>query len=384
MTNIILTPEQNECVNTISALFKTGSSLMTIIGRAGTGKTTIVRSIIEELGMNFDTNVAFVAYTGKAALVLRQKGNPASTIHSLIYNSYKDKFGNFHSKLKKELEGFYRVIVIDEISMVDQDLLEDVMSFGVPVIALGDDAQLPPIYKNKNQCMENPDFRLTQIHRQAAENTIIKFSDEIANKNILTSKYNDSYIRTVGKDELSMSMLNWADQIICSTHAVRKQFNAMIREDRGFTSKYPEVGDKVICQQNYKDVTGDNGDFLVNGMTGHIYQILDSDYNSFNPWMEVVFKPEYDTDAIFNFRIDLSPFDGKKEYWNRKNTAPNQIRCSFDFGYAITGYKSQGSEWDKVLVYAIDAFGEKKKHLYTMLTRAAKQVVWVQVEEVPL
>lgn len=374
-----LTEEQLECIDTITALYRNRYPVMTIVGRAGTGKTTIVKHIVENLGINFHTEVAFVAYTGKAALVLRQKGNPASTIHQLIYKAFKNREGDWVFKKKEALDNpKLKLIVIDEISMVDEKLLDEIKSFGIPIIALGDSAQLPPIYSSMNAYISNPDFTLTQIHRQAAENTIIKFGEEIATGQTLTSQYNDAYIRTIEREDLSVGMLEWADQVICCTHKTRQMLNAEMRKSRGFTGKYPEIGDKVICLQNYHHIVGTNGDPLVNGMIGHISEILVKPTNTvMNPWMKVVFRPDYDPVSSYEIVIDLSEIAGVKPYENRGRN-PRTTRCLFDFGYAITSYKSQGSQWDKVLIYSSDMFGDKKKHAYTMLTRAAKQVVWVQ------
>lgn len=374
-----LTKEQLDCISTISALYRNGYPVMTIVGRAGTGKTTIVKHIVENLNIDFESEVAYVAYTGKAALVLRQKGNPASTIHRLIYNSYKNKNGEWVFKKKEELENpNLKLIIIDEISMVDEKLLEEIKSYGVPIIALGDAAQLPPIYASMSNYLMNPDFRLTTIHRQAAENTIIEFGEEIATTGRLWSEYNDDYIKTVSKEDLSMGMLNWADQVICCTHKTRHMLNAEMRKSRGFTSKYPEVGDKIICLHNYHYILAANGDPLVNGMIGHVSEILIPPVeNTMNPYMKIVFRPDYDPVASYEIMVDLSEIVNQKPYDNRTKN-PKTTRCLFDFGYAITSYKSQGSQWNKVLIYSADMFGDKKKHAYTMLTRAAEKVVWVQ------
>src|SRR5213078_5055573 len=114
-----------------------------LFGYAGTGKTTLAR----HLAQGVDGKVLFAAFTGKAALVMRAKGcSGASTIHSLIYRAREsgEETPNFElwddSPASKAA-----LIVIDECSMVDAEPGRDLMSFGVPLLVLGDPAQLPPI-----------------------------------------------------------------------------------------------------------------------------------------------------------------------------------------------------------------------------------------------
>ena len=117
--------------------------LFRLFGYAGTGKTTLAR----HLAAHIDGEVKFAAFTGKAALVMRRKGcDGASTIHSLIYRARESGEETPTFELWDDAPASKaKLIVIDECSMVDAELGRDLMSFGVPVLVLGDPAQLPPI-----------------------------------------------------------------------------------------------------------------------------------------------------------------------------------------------------------------------------------------------
>src|SRR5258705_11374511 len=148
-----------------------------LFGYAGTGKTTLARHIAESV----DGKVLFAAFTGKAALVMRSKGcQGATTIHSLIYRPLESSVdtpsfalwdGSPASKAK--------LIVIDECSMVDADLGRDLQSFGVPLLVLGDPAQLPPIQGGGFFTDAEPDAMLTEVHRQAQNDPIVRMSMDI-------------------------------------------------------------------------------------------------------------------------------------------------------------------------------------------------------------
>lgn len=370
-----LTLIQEQKIAEIERFYKSGKDIITIAGPAGSSKTSIIKFVIDDLELRNST--AYVAFTGKAASVLRRKGLPATTIHRLIYDV---KFGRgFVYFLKKDfLPLNIRLIVVDEISMVGEKLLKDLLSFGIQIIALGDSYQLEPVKDATNGLLESPDIILTEQFRQSEDCYLFEFCTQIRKTgNYYDVKDGSKIVRKIRSSDLDTSMLNWADQVLCTTNATRKILNEEMRRLRGFTSEIPQVGDKMICLKNYDKVM-DEGytDSLFNGMIGYITQIYEVKDNAMNPYMDVEFRPDYDKNLVFNCRIDLGPFYGQAPF---KNTWKGAPRCSFDFGYAITVHKSQGSEYEKVLVY-FEPWGtdiNKKRLAYTAATRAEKKLVWV-------
>ena len=148
-----------------------------LFGYAGTGKTTLARHLAEHV----DGETAFGAFTGKAALVLRSKGcKDARTIHSMIYRP-KDVETEEPSFVltRTRPAAAASLIVIDECSMVDEELGRDLLSFGKKVLVLGDPAQLPPVKGGGYFTEAEPDVMLTEVHRQAADNPIIRLSMDV-------------------------------------------------------------------------------------------------------------------------------------------------------------------------------------------------------------
>lgn len=380
-----LTKEQLKCVDVVAKSYKI-QQIITIGGYSGTGKSTIISAIINKLNFNPE-EIVYATYTGKAALVLRRKNLPAITIHKLIYNCYKNqKTGEFTFIKKKELDEypFCRMIVIDEISMVGKKLLEDLLSFNIPILCLGDPFQLEPVKDLENNLLSSPDFLLTEIHRQKNKNSIVDFSFDLRTRATLKSSYNDENIRTILKDNISIGMLLWADQILCSTNKIRKYLNDEIRKAKDFEGVLPQVGDKLICNKNYHEILSNkNQESLVNGTIGYITNILNtSNKGLFDNYMDIEFRPEWDKEDYYLIRIDLNPFLGYAPYNDTNNKRYGKFsakkRIDVDFGYAITVHKSQGSEWDNVLVYSCDAFGDKHRLLYTAITRAKEKLIYIQ------
>lgn len=262
----------------------------------------------------------------------------------------------------------------------------------------GDPGQLPPINKNEdNHLLDIPHIFLDEIMRQEEQSEIIKLTMDLREGKPLTY-FKGKEVQILNKNELSTGMLQWADQIICATNATRIALNNQMRDllNRGSS---PEEGDKIICLRNYWDIFSEDGQPLVNGTIGTLH----NNYDSFFPIpsyitnnkihkINTVIGDFYSDDGITNFK-DLTmdkkmilkgePTLNFKESYKLSSNKKfmTKIPLSFTYGYAITGWKSQGSEWDNVLVieekFPFDK-EEHKKFLYTCATRAAKKLVIIK------
>ena len=167
--------EQDRALSAVAAWLKEPrAQVFRLFGYAGTGKTTLARHLAESV----DGEVAFGAFTGKAALVMRSKGcKDARTIHSLIYRAKEVESEEPSFELNEDSEAANAaLIVIDECSMVDEEFGRDLLSFGKKVLVLGDPAQLPPVKGGGYFTEAEPDVMLTEVHRQAADDPIIRLS----------------------------------------------------------------------------------------------------------------------------------------------------------------------------------------------------------------
>jgi len=200
------------------------SSIFRLFGYAGTGKTTLVKHLAEGV----DGKVLFAAFTGKAACVMRSKGcYSASTIHSLIYKARESGEEMPSFELWNDAPASKaKLIIIDECSMVDAELARVLMSFGVPLLVLGDPAQLPPIQGGGFFTDAEPDAMLTEVHRQARDNPIIRLSMDIRAGNPLAEgQYGDTQV--VRRAELDPKRVLGADQVLVGRNVTRKAYTGI-------------------------------------------------------------------------------------------------------------------------------------------------------------
>lgn len=391
---MILTAKQEQGLKIAIQRYKNNEPYTCIAGYAGTGKSTLVKFIVAALDID-ENYVAYVAYTGKAAKVLREKGcRDAMTAHRLLYQSFPRTDGTFYHKIKRPLDWPYKLIIVDEISMLPKELWDLLLSHNIHVICLGDPFQLPPIGED-NGVLKNPHIFLDEIMRQEEESEIIRLTMDIRDgKELKLFKGNE--VQIIHPRDIIGGMYGWADQIIVAKNITRRTINSQMRKMLFETdSEIPVEGDKIICLRNNWETINEIGDVLVNGTIGTISNIH---YNKNNPFLHPEMRADFLSDDYSEAEAKTSPLD---LYFNDLNidykllttgeetvTAKNFKRfpkifrpITFDYGYCITCHKSQGSEYNKVLVFEEYLKGnDHARWLYTAATRAKEKLVIVKGE----
>ena len=394
---MILTSKQEEGLKVAVARFKANEPWTCISGYAGSGKSTLVKFIINALNIPED-EVCYVAYTGKAATVLQQKGCAhAMTAHKLLYWASPTPSGKFVFRPKTKLEEKYQVIVVDEISMLPKTMWELLLRHKIYILALGDPEQLPPVDKDEdNHVLDNPHVFLDEIMRQAQESEIIRLSMHVREgKPLSTFEAKGEQVKIVSPSEVVAGMYGWADQILCATNAKRTFINDFVRKQKGFTSPEPQIGDKIISLRNHWDTLSESGTWaLTNGAIGTItnYNIDKKVFPRYiTPdvidYMMTDMKLE-DDDQFIRLPIDyqclktgIMALNNKQTFMVNKNDMLPEAPYEFAYAYAITTWKAQGSEWNKVLgfeeSFPYDA-DTHRRFLYTLITRAKEKLVLVK------
>ena len=381
---MVLTNGQEKGLKVAVERYRNHEPYTVIAGYAGTGKSTLVQFIINALNIS-SGDVCYIAYTGRAALILQEKGcENAMTAHRLLYYSKEKPDGTFEHKPRKTLEYNYKLIVVDEVSMLPDEMWKLLLSHHVYVIALGDPFQLPPV-DGESEILAHPHVFLDEIMRQAQDNEIIRFSMDIRARNPLTL-HKGSEVSVVTSCQINDAYYAGADQIIAAKNVTRSDINWHCRKIKYGPDipSYPIENEKVICLKNYWNIMSVQGEPLINGMIGNLNNISYQD--------SILFNDLFDKEMISDFYIeennkfhglfmDYKLFtDGKQtinsDNWQKYKGVPKPLL--FDFGYCITCHKSQGGEWDKVLVF--NEYMKDTDHarwLYTAATRAKKKLIVV-------
>jgi exodeoxyribonuclease-5 len=339
-----------------------------LFGFAGTGKTTLAR----EIGSNTNST-AFCAFTGKAAHVMRQRGcEGASTIHRMIYKPIFDEETQrfFYVRKRRDELSDVKLIVVDECSMVNKQLAEDLLSFNIPTLVAGDLAQLPPIDGVGHFMQRKPDMMLTEVHRQAAQNPILRLATAIRQgRSLPRPGYSD------GNLQITSDIVHPADfdVVLVGRNETRRSQNRELREIYGFAGRHaayrtpPQLGETIVCLRN---------DYAVNDpvFNGALWQIESIEEDAV----------EWDRDWLPIVRMDLaSAWDGSSTvevplacFGATKELQPYPGLQVFDYGYSLTVHKAQGSEWKSVLlINESRCFRESAAcWLYTGITRASDRL----------
>lgn len=382
--------------------------LFRLFGYAGTGKTELAK----HLAADIDGKVIFASYTGKAALVMRERGCPeATTLHRLIYTCTPKGLGRLKEleerravlaarqpeadspllgkwslemkrldqqlteerkhvaspswglNMDSDLQSA-RLLVIDECSMVDARMADDLMKFGIPILVLGDPAQLPPVRGEGFFTRAAPDVLLTEVHRQARDSGIVQFATLVREGcNVLRFGVYGSDCEVMTPAEAAERRVKMTtDQLIVWQNKTRRILNRAIRIELGREGTLPVEGDRVICLRNDHEMG------LLNGSTWTVESAALAEDD------KLALAVSDGTDRVVCDAWTYS-FDGRDDElfklgWTRRDAQ------EFDFGYAITCHKSQGSQWGKVAVFAEYPRSKEdwKRWLYTAATRAAKKL----------
>ena len=335
-----------------------------LFGPAGTGKTYLAKSFAEQI----DGDVVYCAFTGKASDVLRKYGcHGATTIHSLIYTPDVDKkTGIVTFRLNRDSPvKDAALIIIDECSMVNEELAKDLLSFGKPILVLGDPFQLPPVEGAGYFTNAEPDFMLTEIHRQAKDNPIIHLATMIRNHE-LPSLGNYGESRVI--DKIGTEDLVNCDQVLVGRHVTREMVNKKVRKIKEFDEDLPMPGEKLICLKNDRDL------YIYNGSMFEVLKTIPP--KKFSKFFEMHLDHDDGSRAAVKVKVHMSFFDdavaapGKKDWKMLKGTQ------EFDFGYGVTVHKAQGSQWDHNLVWDESyCFRDASyRWLYTAVTRSSEKV----------
>lgn len=367
-------PQQDSALQAVARWLKAtragAPQVFRLFGYAGAGKTTLAR----EIAAGVNGQVLFGAFTGKAAHVLHQKGcSGASTIHSMIYTLEDDDRDEPHFILNPDspVRGA-SLVIIDEVSMVDEALGRDLLSFGTPILVLGDPAQLPPVKGTGFFTEAEPDVMLTEVHRQAAESPIIRLATEVRQGGRLSiGEFGDALV--IARAAVTPEQVLAADQVLVGLNKTRHAYNARIRTLKGIASETPIVGDKLVCLKNAKEKR------LLNGSLWSVVEApTPRKADRRDGTTPLVVTPD---DAGARARdVDVRV---KNEFWSGRDGdldwRDKRGTEEFTFGYALTCHKAQGSQWNDIIVFDESAtFREDRaRWLYTAITRAATKLTVV-------
>ena len=313
-------------------------------GYAGTGKTFVAVEIYNHFKKE-GLSIAAITPTNKAAQVLRSRGIQAQTLHSFCYKTRikrgeGGKIISYEFKHRMDFDDFNEsdipdLIIIDEASMIGEDLYNDIARFDCPQVYFGDPFQLPPVKKQQYfGDVMLPDLELTEIHRTAADNPVLKFAEAVRKlKEPWPEEYGFPIIGMHSPDGMKL-LDNPEIQWICWTNKTRNSINKIIRNKKKFTGLL-QIGERIMCLDNKKGFY--NGGF---------YTLTKIRFDGDNYWeCEVMTEDNKFREVLISKKIfEVAMFGEEKSVRYPKKA------LNFDYSYCITAHKAQGSEWESIAV----------------------------------
>lgn len=378
---------------------ETGKQVLTVGGYAGTGKTTLIAQLRKIIGSG--TRVAFVTFTGKASTTLKSKlekqesifsDDYVGTIHGLIYiplfKINPDTGARVVCGWTRVDSVDYDLIIIDEASMVSYEIFTDLISYKIPILAVGDHGQLPPVSNDRFNLMGNPQLKLETIHRQAEGSDIIRLSKIARERGYIPSGVYSKNVFKLHWDQPKCKELfkgiNHDENVIvlCGMNKTRVGINNTIRKKMQFSRHEPYPTERLVCLKNNRDTK------IMNGQLGTLLWLTYAGKDIYDLTIQMDGFPElysgYTVKDCFNKESydDIFEITSKKK--NKDFMKKRKVDCidAFDFGYAISVHRSQGSEWDKVVVFEERSnYWDNdfyKKWLYTAVTRAKEKLFIIE------
>lgn len=427
LTSDLLKEHQNIAYSALTSWFFAGdfdvAPTFTLFGKAGSGKTHLLSVLDKELTGNKKLNICYATYTGKAASVMRERGiDDATTIHSLIYRPVYDPVTEETTfELDEDSPAASAdLIVIDEVSMVDEKLGQDLMSFGVPILVVGDMVrQLPPIGDGQSYFYtEQPDADLLEIIRNAKDSPIPHVADAVFNNPAVDLRqFKHDCFNALNTRKMDDRILMAADQVLCGTNKTRVRINKRINQIRG-EHIYPEIDSRVIVLRNDHDRDLMNGEqgvvqkihkMSVDDNIGYLEDLVDKEARNRTAIKKALkfFKSGHDISPRFWLSevkkegaesgqwVPMSLADFENDHYGNgahsdevkradKALAMALAPIRATWAYCSSTHKAQGSEFKKVVAID-DGFGTwgpddgtnlRARWLYTLITRSSERLAF--------
>lgn len=366
--------------------------LLVLTGGPGTGKTTTLNAIIKILKHN-GQKVLLSAPTGRAAQRMSElTGDESKTIHRLLEVSWdsEDK-PVFNKNEKNQLK--CDALIVDELSMVDSYIFESLMKaipVGCRLILVGDSDQLPSVGPGNilGDLIDSetvPVVKLNEIFRQAQQSTIITNAHKIVSGEmpVLTKTDNDFFfISRSNKTDVSSVIVDLCSKRLPKTYGYSAFSNIQVLSP----SKKGELGTAELNFKLQKALNPKSEDKSEVTISGKTFRVGDKVMQIKNNYDIRWFKDNGDTgEGIYNGDIGIIESIDKKakavkvSFFDKTANYTYDYATDLDFAYAITVHKSQGNEFDAVIIPMF--LGTPKLYyrnlLYTAVTRAKKLLILV-------
>jgi len=384
----------------LNFLLNKNKSAYVLSGVAGSGKTTLASALIYFLESYLQFSVAVISYTGRATSVLNNNLAEYSmypmpmTCHRMLYNTTVENGKFVFNKIPpQQHREVFDIILVDESQMISEELFNDIMDIGLPVIFIGDKEQLPPIVQTDSEnkefnIMEAFDYHLSDIIRQENGSPIISLSHNIIKTGHINMSGTNDAVKFMKKSDVTIhNIQGLADVILTGTNKMRTQFNNLMRAAKHITTQHAVETETIMCVRNSCDL---NGNYVANGERFRVQsfsEIKNATIGGYGKKNKVIPYREYLIEKADYKNVVWIVVNVPEECWENEHMRHEDFIlncpvpfCFFTFGYAMSVWKACGSEFDSVLFFDEDVgyFVDRTRFRYTAVTRAKQNLIVVR------
>lgn len=364
---MILTNDMYEGLSKLEHWYrKLNHQIIDIAGVVGTGSWQLMQQFIERSDLD-SKEVMYLSYNQKQVLELAAKQYHAFYINNIIYKY--TRYLNFNSlpvvnpnsngvieyewkkDIKKKINPRYRLIVVFDSVLINEETLKDLSNFGLPIILLRDPILLPA--PDTYTFFREPNITLREISPDLSKNPIIQFAHKVLNYDKL--KYgNYDNVSVIPRNQMNLYNLKSADMVLTMSNKLRENVNNIFRKRLLKQNTIKNiVGEKVIVMNNmyaHRLVNNDEKKikiFLTKGLVGYITKCNGHAINT--KYVPIELRPEFYHESFDDLIMD-------RHYLNNINVPSRQIIpdeiINLEYAYALTVQLARLSHWDKVTIIA--------------------------------
>lgn len=373
---------------------KFNHQIIEISGVVGTGVWETIQKFIDNIGFD-PREIMYLSYDQKQVLEMASKRYHAYYINGIIYNYTRivdfDTIPVINRRstqidfvwkksVRKKIDPKYRLIVVFDSILINESTLNDLCTFGLPIILIRDPMLIPS--PDTFTFMRDPNIEFNEVNPELIKNPIVYFAHKILNDEKIKPGNYDK-VSVVSKKQMNLYNLRSSDMTITMTENMRKEINRIYREKiLKIKNSINIVGERMVVMDNIYGERLVNEDekkikiYLTKGLVGTLSKC--NKHAEVTKYVPIDFKPDFYHESFTDLYMNRHYLNGVET--PSRQQIPDDI-INLEYAYALSVYTARVSHWNKVtMTTEMNEFDDpelQKRILYTGITKARQSLTLI-------